>query len=299
MKITQRILGLAGAGLLLGSFANCLAQGPVPFAPFEDWKKAVASGDQAALAKLYSAHPPAVAQVGSTKLAKLDDEWKFWLGLKSSGVTELHPKVLDISSFSGMKKLLVRVECQRANGKAAGGRENLVFTMAQLWAPQEDGWRIMVSQRSEFAVDPGRRLPQPPTPNTRLYSDPSEAHAELTEALNRAAKEHKRVIAMFGANWCYDCHVLDTTLHSKEFAPLLEANYVLVHINIGEEGKDNNDLAAVLGVGLNRGIPSLGVLEPDGKVVFAQKDGEFESTVKIGPEDVRAFLEKWKPASSR
>jgi len=52
MKITQRILGLAGAGLLLGSFAHCLAQGPVPFAPFEDWKKAVASGDQAALAKL-------------------------------------------------------------------------------------------------------------------------------------------------------------------------------------------------------------------------------------------------------
>jgi len=42
------------------------------------------------------------------------------------------------------------------------------------------------------------------------------------------------------------CHVLDTTLHSKEFAPLLEANYVLVHINIGEEGKDNNDMAAVL-----------------------------------------------------
>jgi ketosteroid isomerase-like protein/thiol-disulfide isomerase/thioredoxin len=299
MRLPQRILGLAGAGLLLGSFANGLAQAPVSFAPFEDWKKAVASGDQAALAQLYSSHPPAVAQVGSTKLAKLDDECKFWVGLKSSGVTELHPKVLDISSFGGMKKLILRVECQRANGKAAGGRENLVLTMAQLWAPQEDAWRIMVTQRGEFAVDAGRRLPQPSAPNPRLYSDPSEAHAELTEALGRAARDHKRVLVMFGANWCYDCHVLDTTLHSKEFAPLLEANYVPVHINIGEEGKDNNDLAAVLGVGLNRGIPSLGVLEPDGKVVFAQKDGEFESTVKIGPEDVCAFLEKWKPASPR
>jgi len=200
--------------------------------------------------------------------------------------------------MGGMKKLLVRVECQRANGKAAGGRENLVFTMAQLWAPQEDGWRIMVFAAERIRRGSRAQAAPPPTPNTRLYSDPSEAHAELTEALNRAAKEHKRVIAMFGANWCYDCHVLDTTLHSKEFAPLVEADYVPGAHHIGEEGKDNNDLAAVLGVGLNRGIPSLGVLEPDGKVVFAQKDGEFESTVKIGPEDVRAFLEKWKPASS-
>jgi hypothetical protein len=42
-------------------------------------------------------------------------------------------------------------------------------------------------------------------------------------------------------------------------------------------------------------VPSLAVLEADGRVVYAQRDGEFESTVKIGPADVRAFLEKWKP----
>lgn len=297
MKSLQRVLGMAGAWLLLGGFANGLAQAPAPFAPFEDWKKAVASGDEAALAKLYSAHPPAVAQVGKTKLAKPDEEWKFWLGLKSSGAMDLNPKVLDIASVGGVKRLVLRVECQRADGE--GGRKRLVLGMMQFWAPQEDGWRIVTTQRGLFAPDAGRRLPEPPAPNPRLYSDPSEAQAELKAAEARATREHKRVIVMFGANWCYDCHVLDTTLHSKDFAPLMQANYVLVHINLGEEGKDNNDLAAELGVGLNRGIPSLGVLEPDGKVVFAQKDGEFESTVRIGPEDVRAFLEKWKPASPR
>ena len=100
---------------------------------------------------------------------------------------------------------------------------------------------------------------------------------------------------VFGGNWCYDCHVLDTTFHSKEFAPLVDANYVLVHINVGHEGKDNKDLAARLGVVLDKGVPSLGVLEFHGKVVYAHQNGELESTVKIGPEDVRAFLEKWKP----
>jgi hypothetical protein len=89
--------------------------------------------------------------------------------------------------------------------------------------------------------------------------------------------------------------VLDTTFHSKDFAPLVDANYVVVHINVGDEGKDNAPLGARLGVALDKGVPSLGVLEADGRVVYAQKNGEFESTVKIGPEDVRAFLEKWKP----
>ena len=90
--------------------------------------------------------------------------------------------------------------------------------------------------------------------------------------------------------------MLDTTFHSKDFAPLVNANYVVVHINIGEDGKDNGELAARLGVALDRGVPSLGVLDPDGRVVYAQKNGEFEATEKIGPQDVRAFLEKWRPS---
>jgi hypothetical protein len=35
-----------------------------------------------------------------------------------------------------------------------------------------------------------------------------------------------------------------------------------------------------------KGVPALAVLDPDGKVVYSQKKGEFESTPAIGPEDV-------------
>jgi len=160
--------------------------------------------------------------------------------------------------------------------------------MAQLWAPQEDGWRIMVSQRSEFAA--GSRAQAAPAADAEypavLRSERSARGAD--GGSDRAAKEHKRVIVMFGANWCYDCHVLDTTLHSKEFAPLLEANYVLVHINIGEGRKGQQRPG-----GRARRGPESGDSQPGGCSsrmgggVFAQKDGEFESTVKIGPEDVR------------
>jgi thioredoxin 1 len=293
MKPLQSVPVVAGALFLVASLAS---ERTASFAPFEDWKTAVIAGDKAALARLYSTDPPAMAQVGRTKVGNLDEEWRFWAGLRSSGVTEFHPKVLDIAVFQGKTKVLLRIEAVKADGLQVGGGQTVVASMVQFWAHQADGWRIIATRRSDFNPDPGRRLPQPATPNPRLYPDPSEARAELKAASGLAARENKRVLVVFGANWCYDCHVLDATFHSKEFAPLVDANYVVVHINLGEEGKDNNDLAARLGVALDRGVPSLAVLDPDGKVVVAQKSGEFESTVKIGPEDVRAFLEKWKPA---
>jgi hypothetical protein len=260
------------------------------FAPLAAWKAAVVSGDEAALEKLYSTNPPAIAQAGKERIA-LKDEWSFWARLKGSGITEINPRVLEINISKDSTQVLLRVS-------AMSGGSPGVLSMRQAWVQQADGWKIAASRRSAgFAAEQTRRLPQPPAPNVNLYSDPREAQAELQAALTRSAKEKKRVIVVFGGNWCYDCHVLDTTFHSKDFAALVDANYVVVHINIGDDGKDNNDLAARLGIALDKGVPSLGVLDPDGKVVYAQKDGEFESTVKIGPEDVRAFLEKWRRKS--
>ena len=46
---------------------------------------------------------------------------------------------------------------------------------------------------------------------------------------------------------------------------------------------------------LEKGVPSLAILAPDGTLLVSQKKGEFESTVRIGPEDVLEFLNKWKP----
>jgi ketosteroid isomerase-like protein len=288
MKSSKRVLVGATALLLAGAVAKG-EQRSGPFTPLAEWKTAVMAGDQAALARLYSANPPAVVQVGKDKVVNLEEELRFWAGLKSAGVTGFNPKLLDLTMLEGHTKLRLRIQAVKADEARP-----MVASMVQIWLQEPDGWRITASRRGEFSPEAVRRLPQPATPNPDLYSDPKEAEAELRAAEGVAAREHKRVLVVFGANWCYDCHVLDTTFRSKEFAPLVDANYVVVHINTGEEGKDNYDLAARLGVALDHGIPSLGVLEPDGRVVVAQKDGEFESTVKIGPEDVRAFLEKWK-----
>jgi ketosteroid isomerase-like protein len=258
-----------------------------PFAPLEAWKAAVANGDHAALARLYSSNAKVYTGHDKAPIA-LQDELTFWADMQARGLTGFNPRLLEITTARDKTRLRLRISATSGDMRQYAG-------ILQEWAHQADGWKIVTLRRNPFEGEPLRTLPQPAAPNVKLYSEPREAEAELKAGLAKAAQEHKRVLVVFGGNWCYDCHVLDATFHSKDFAPLVDANYVVVHINVGEEGKDNNDLAARLGVALDKGVPSLGVIEPNGKVVYAQKNGEFEATEKIGPGDIRAFLEKWKP----
>jgi thiol:disulfide interchange protein len=129
-----------------------------------------------------------------------------------------------------------------------------------------------------------------------IYDERADAHAEIKEALAKATAEHKRVIVVFGANWCFDCHVLDKAFHSSELAPIVAANYAVVHVDIGK-GEKNQDLMTKYEVPMKRGIPGLAVLEGDGKLVFSQRNGEFENARALGPDDFLAFLNKWKPPS--
>jgi thioredoxin 1 len=76
-----------------------------------------------------------------------------------------------------------------------------------------------------------------------IYDEKADARAEIKDALQKASAEHKRVILVFGANWCYDCHVLDRAFHSSELAPIIAANYEVVHVDIGK-GEKNQDLMA-------------------------------------------------------
>ncbi len=140
-----------------------------------------------------------------------------------------------------------------------------------------------------------RTLPQPTRAELRnLYPDGIDAKAEIAEALETAKKTHRRVLLIFGGNWCYDCHVLDAAFHSKEIAPTLNQNYVVVHVNIGEYDK-NLDLADKYEIPLKKGVPAAAVLKSDGSLVVSQKNQEFEKARSMTTDAVLAFLEKWKP----
>jgi thiol:disulfide interchange protein len=128
-----------------------------------------------------------------------------------------------------------------------------------------------------------------------LYPDPAVAKTEIHEALQRAKTQHKRVILDFGGNWCADCKVLDIYFHDPANKALLDENFELVDVNIGHYDV-NQDIAARYGIPLERGVPALVVLSPDGKVLLAQTHGEFESMRSLQSSDVTKFLNDWKPA---
>jgi thiol-disulfide isomerase/thioredoxin len=272
----------------------CAAADRAPFQPLEKWKAAVLAGDQAALRAFYITGSGAFAQ---TPDGRSDDpaaeESAFWSGLKAQGLVAINPKVLEEQAKPDSMRLVLRVEMTFRPGSAM---EKGLVSSHLVWVLRGGEWRIIVTGRSELRQPAAISLPQPSKPNTSLYSDPAEAPAELKAALAAARADHKRVLVIFGANWCYDCHVLDTTLRSREVAPLVAANYHVLHINIGEHDS-NADLAERFQVPLKKGIPGLAVLDGDGRVVTSLKNGEFESAAKIGMSDVTGFLERWKPGS--
>jgi len=126
--------------------------------------------------------------------------------------------------------------------------------------------------------------------NRQIYPDPAQAKADLA-----AAQTHKRILLDFGGDWCGDCQVLDLYFHDAKNLPILEANFILVHVNIGHMDA-NVDIAEKYGIPLHKGVPALAVLSEKGALLYSQKGGEFEDMRNLQSAALTSFLVQWKPA---
>jgi thioredoxin 1 len=250
------------------------------FAPFEQWKAAVLAGDATALSALYSTDPPAEVSVKLVK-GRADADITFWLGLKPRS---MKTEVVRNEMRHGHISYIFRAEVQPANGPA------ISVTDDQSWQQQGDQWRLVSVERTDAP-----QLKQPSDMKKNLYPADVDAHAEIKDAEKRAAKKQKRLLLVFGANWCFDCHVLDLAFQRPDLAPVLAANYEVVHVDLGPDEHKNADLVQRYDIPLNKGIPALAVAESDGKLVVSQKNGEFEDARGLTPEVLQEFLNKWKP----
>lgn len=127
-----------------------------------------------------------------------------------------------------------------------------------------------------------------------IYDEQADAHQQIAAAIAQASRSGRNVVLDFGANWCGDCHALDAQMHLPDLAGLIEKNYVVVHVDVGRFNK-NLDLAKKYNVPLNKGIPALAILDPHGKLLFSQSQGEFEDARNLGHDAFTQFFEKWKP----
>lgn len=251
------------------------------------WRKAVLAGDANALGSMYTSTPRIFAprQTPSDLKSALD----YWTSWKARGLKTISA---DIQDQKEQQPGFYVLAIQLTLGVAENGTTKKYFIrLAQGYVDQGATWKISAEQR-----DAETRL-KAPAEKKDIYPAGVDAQKEIAEAIATAAKTHKRVLLVFGGNWCYDCHVLDEAFHTPEIAPTLNRNFVVTHIDIGEYNK-NLDIAKKYEVPVERGVPAAAVLDSDGKLLFSQQNKEFEKAQSLAPEDILAFLNKWKPSGT-
>jgi len=270
-------------GTLSHAVGQSTPQSAANFPPLEQWKSAVVAGNVTALRALYSSDPPAHVMTAAGD-SSTDTEIAFWMGLNARRMK------LDViqseSPQAGAQQVVFQAEVQSSS---APGEHVLYVTEGQLWQQQSGSWKLVASKRSDAT-----QLQQPTSTGKVIYAPGLDAHAEIKQALVLAAKQHKNVIVVFGANWCYDCHVLDLAFHRPDLAGVLQRNYEVVHVDVSE-GDKNQDIMQQYHVPMKKGIPALAVLDSSGKLLYSQQGGEFEKARSLAPQDLLAFLNKWKP----
>ena len=263
------------------------APSPAPdaasFAPFQQWVGAVLTGDAAALKALYSTDPPAQIRVKDS-MVNADADLNFWIGMK---VRSMKVEVIRTTTpRPEITHIIFRADIVTGvpDGKSTS------VTDDHVWLKQGDQWRLASAERTDAP-----RLKQPSDMKKEIYPVNADAHAEIKEAEAKAASEHKRLLLVFGANWCGDCRALDKAMHGDS-EKLIRGKFEVVKIDVGNFDK-NLELAERYGNPIKKGIPAVVVLSADNHVIYSTKGGELANARRMGDEGIYDFLSR-KVASS-
>lgn len=227
---------------------------------------------------LYSVMPPAQVSTISGRI-DADSDISFWMGLKA--------RTMDVtiaeagSPQPGVESFTLQIKVLGPNAKRTDVVEG------QAWQDQGGVWRLVGAKR-DIA-----KLEQPTHLQEKIYLT-GDAREQIRQAVAGSAKSHKNILLVFGADWCYDCHVLEKAFHRPDIASVLTPNFQVVDIDIGN-GNKNLDVAAEYQLPLNRGVPAIAILDSKGKLLYSQKNGEWERARALGPADLLALLKQWKP----
>jgi len=122
---------------------------------------------------------------------------------------------------------------------------------------------------------------------------PYDAHADARAAIAATLAdnpERKPVLLTFGANWCSDSRSLERHYQSPELAALLAREFLTVRVDIGMHHR-NQDLVAEYGNPTDKGIPSVVLLDADGKPLYVDH-GSLSSAETMSAPAVHAFFER-------
>jgi thioredoxin-related protein len=130
-------------------------------------------------------------------------------------------------------------------------------------------------------------------PRASIFDVTADAREQVKAATARAQRDGRRVLVMFGGDWCGWCHKLHALFASDPaIRDVLADEYLLVMVDTQAPHADAL-LAECRGDLTGVGYPFLAVLDGKGKVVTRQKSDPLEEGDHHDPTKVKAFLEKW------
>lgn len=129
----------------------------------------------------------------------------------------------------------------------------------------------------------------------QIFDEHTSGKTLVNAALDQAKAENKKVILLFGANWCPYCRKLhglfenDPTLHD-----LVQKDFVVVPIDVGTSTHNRNvNLIDKYGSNVfTDGTPSLVIVDANGKRVAPTKDNPWSAKNPIEADRVISFLKK-------
>ena len=125
-------------------------------------------------------------------------------------------------------------------------------------------------------------------------ADDAARHA-IAEALKRAKGEDKRVLVVFGADWCPDSAAFDEAREHALVAPLLDLGFEVVDLDVGARDR-HVGIAEAWGIDYAAGIPTVAVLDADGELISATHDGELRTARTLTPIEIATLVHRWLPA---
>jgi len=124
------------------------------------------------------------------------------------------------------------------------------------------------------------------------------ARMEIAAAVERArqagGKPGRRVMVVFTGDWCGDSAALERAFEHPLVAPLLALGFEMVTLDAGNRDR-HVELAEGWGISYAQGLPAVAVLDSDGELVAATRDGELASARLLSPIDIATRVHRWLP----
>ncbi len=137
----------------------------------------------------------------------------------------------------------------------------------------------------------------------KVYDETINPDVQIVEAVGKAQKDGKFVLAQLGGNWCKWCIRFARFVEGDpDLKKYVDDNFEFIHVNYNPRSEEGNvDKEATekalrrLGNPTRFGYPVLVVLDGEGNVVHTQDSGLLESGEGYDKEKVMRFFELWSP----